>query len=672
MALVNGTNYDHIDLHAASGGDVTRHKLQDTDGRAMVAPTEASSTASAAHPAGSYFIYNNTLYQATADIASGGTITPNTNCKAVTLGSDVSDLKSAITEQTYNLVIGKIEGMTINSSGQRTTNSSTDLWAAPVEEGKTYTIKSPTPAGSMMVIGYFASDPTGPGVTQTYNNSRTLMNNSASYTVTAPITGYIGFVSSEGSTEVQIVEGDTDKEYLPPLTATDYVARNTANANAARITENDDEIAEIIPFVETIGKIVPQAIPASQTIDDKAVYYNSTYNRVAPTSRSGFSYAVYPVVRGTEYIVRGYGNNTEAYPLAVVANAILTTQDYVTLLQIVTNDNAGDAADISVKFTANQDGYLHVNYRTSEASTWLEVAVEKLVPSPKIRQGVLKSGTSYQHYCHAYGETYLLHTIAPYGVNNLYEYKQLAIGHFDSDGEIVVDSVIWNAFTDQIGPVFMKPTAASGAWSGGAHGKEISGTNYPTAKTNSVHVYVEGVDITNFADGYYDGNCEIIAENYLYEPDTITGSDLSTATLGIIETRRFILADTLKVAVKLNIQDAMEIPLYYGMQGQINHASKLLLPTAGMEFDISALSDMGIISQSKEWHMIASDANGWHYDMILENYGLGDWNKNDGTSTYGRINHYMTTKLYYVLCPNKSFTVGDVLYWAGEYRTYHD
>lgn len=95
MALVNGTNYDHIDLHAASGGDVTRHKLQDTDGRAMVAPTEASSTASAAHPAGSYFIYNNKLYQATSDIASGGTITPNTNCKEAPLGGSVSELKSA-------------------------------------------------------------------------------------------------------------------------------------------------------------------------------------------------------------------------------------------------------------------------------------------------------------------------------------------------------------------------------------------------------------------------------------------------------------------------------------------------------------------------------------------------------------------------------------------------
>lgn len=651
---IKGTNYDIVD----------------TDGRKMIATPYENQTYPVA--VGEYCIQNNKLYRCNTTIQASETWTA-AHWTEAQVGDEVASLKSAITEQTYNLVIGKIEGRTINSSGQRCANSGTDLWAAPVEEGKSYTIKSPLPAWSAMVIGYFASSPIETTSVTTYNNSRTLLNSSASYTITAPIPGYVGFIANAGSTEVQVVEGSTDKDYIPTVTATDYVARNTANILSAKVEANESEIAEIKPFVETIGKIVPQAITASQTIDNKAVYYNGTYNRVAPTARSGFSYAVYPVVQGTEYIVRGYGNNTEAYPLAVVADAILTTQSYVNLLQVVTNINTGDASDISVKFKANQDGYLHVNYRTSEALTWLEVAVETLVPSPKIRQGVLKSGTNYQHYCHAYGEKYLLHTIAPYGINNLYEYKQLAIGHFDSDGEIVVDSVVWNAFTDQIGPVFIKPTGvASGEWSGGAHGKEISGTNYPTAKTNSVHVYVEGADISNYADGYYEGNCEIIAENYLYEPNTITGSDLSTATLGIIETRRFILEDTLKVTVKLNIQETMEIPLYYGMQGQINHASKLLLPTAGMEFNISALSEMGIISQSKEWHMIASDANGWHYDMVLDKYGLGDWNKNDGTSTYGRINHYSTTKLYYVLCPNKSFTAGDVLYWAGEYRTYHD
>ena len=40
MALVNGTNYDHIDLQAAAGGDTTRHMLQDTQARAQISDLE--------------------------------------------------------------------------------------------------------------------------------------------------------------------------------------------------------------------------------------------------------------------------------------------------------------------------------------------------------------------------------------------------------------------------------------------------------------------------------------------------------------------------------------------------------------------------------------------------------------------------------------------------------
>ena len=63
-----------------------------------IGPSEASSTASAAHAAGSYFIYNGKLYQATADIAIGDTITSGTNCAQVPGGSmgEVSNIKSAI------------------------------------------------------------------------------------------------------------------------------------------------------------------------------------------------------------------------------------------------------------------------------------------------------------------------------------------------------------------------------------------------------------------------------------------------------------------------------------------------------------------------------------------------------------------------------------------------
>ena len=77
----------------------TLYDVNDTKGRAMIAPKEESSTASAAHAAGTYFTYNDLLYRATADIAADGTITPNTNCIAVTVGKETSELKSALNTQ---------------------------------------------------------------------------------------------------------------------------------------------------------------------------------------------------------------------------------------------------------------------------------------------------------------------------------------------------------------------------------------------------------------------------------------------------------------------------------------------------------------------------------------------------------------------------------------------
>ena len=81
----------------------TLYDVTDTKGRAMIAPKEETSTASAAHAEGTYFTYNDLLYRATADISAGGTITPNTNCVAVTVGAETSELKSELMEDVTGL-----------------------------------------------------------------------------------------------------------------------------------------------------------------------------------------------------------------------------------------------------------------------------------------------------------------------------------------------------------------------------------------------------------------------------------------------------------------------------------------------------------------------------------------------------------------------------------------
>ena len=133
----------------------------------FTAPMEASSTASAAHAAGEHFIYNGILYVATTDIASGATITPGTNCRAVTggIGAEIGDLKSTLLncnayDVLYDVSLDKttstVKGITYTStadgysvSGTATAKSVKVLLASSalpntVVPGKTYFVKYKT------------------------------------------------------------------------------------------------------------------------------------------------------------------------------------------------------------------------------------------------------------------------------------------------------------------------------------------------------------------------------------------------------------------------------------------------------------------------------------------------------------------------------------------------
>ena len=91
---------------------------------ASIAGIESSSTASKAYKVGQYFYFKGTLVVCTVDIPSGGTITLNTNCKAVPLADEVSDLKTALgdlnnltTTAKNNLVAAINEAASSGGSG---------------------------------------------------------------------------------------------------------------------------------------------------------------------------------------------------------------------------------------------------------------------------------------------------------------------------------------------------------------------------------------------------------------------------------------------------------------------------------------------------------------------------------------------------------------------------
>lgn len=85
---VGGVLYDVQDLEASTAVPQIKQMISNVE----------STPATAAHAAGSYLIYNNTLYRSSAAIAVGDALTVGTNIAAVSggLAGDVADLKSAI------------------------------------------------------------------------------------------------------------------------------------------------------------------------------------------------------------------------------------------------------------------------------------------------------------------------------------------------------------------------------------------------------------------------------------------------------------------------------------------------------------------------------------------------------------------------------------------------
>lgn len=62
-----------------------------------LATVESSSSASRSYAVGEYLVYNGLLYKVTSAIASGGTISPGSNCTATNAGAQLKSLNDSFT-----------------------------------------------------------------------------------------------------------------------------------------------------------------------------------------------------------------------------------------------------------------------------------------------------------------------------------------------------------------------------------------------------------------------------------------------------------------------------------------------------------------------------------------------------------------------------------------------
>lgn len=173
------------------------------------------------------------------------------------VGDAVGNLKSAITEQTYNLLSGVIPNSMVDSNGKIMVNAATTDYAtayAPIEANQDYTV---TTNDSLFVYGFTSSVP---AIGSTLYDGRHVVSGSGR-TFTASISGYIVWRIIGADYNALIVEGDTIRPYIQPVTAIDAVARNSITSSVAALK------AESLTPKET-----PSGLTQLSTLQEMGIY----------------------------------------------------------------------------------------------------------------------------------------------------------------------------------------------------------------------------------------------------------------------------------------------------------------------------------------------------------------------------------------------------------------
>lgn len=420
-------------------------------------------------------------------------------------------------------------------------------------------------------------------------------------------------------------------------------------------------------FVASISKTVnPDA-----TINGYKIIFNDTYKLSAYKKNDYYNSYIYPVVAGVTYnIVDAIVGNDMAFPRYVFATSLVTDVSKAFKYSDKSiGDNSGQKLE-TFDFTPEKDGYLYINGKRVDKPS---VSAHKFrVKCSDVAElnGVLFDGADYTHFHSIGGGKYLCRVFHHAYINSLLQLYRMYVGEF-SDGVLSNVKDIGTAASDNVGPISIHRGEVDswlGLWSGGSHGKTVNGTEYPTAAESSLKVCCGGKEISDV--GYYFGDVTIVAKNDLYFPNTITGSDLSTATKAIRETRTYRLDDSMRVDVEMAFYDLCYVTTYYACQALTFDMTEFTFPNNELIGSTTRDSNLVLSKPERTFHGKSDTAQ---YDIDLMPYGLGDYRYNTGTSELGYGYLAPFKKAYYVLIANESgkvrhFGASDVISWGADYN----
>lgn len=293
----------------------------------------------------------------------------------------------------------------------------------------------------------------------------------------------------------------------------------------------------------------------------------------------------------------------------------------------------------------------------------------------KAEHGLVVSNGVYTHFYKVSDNLYICREFRRAYINNLLQLYKMYYGSFIK-GAFVEKASIGISYSDVVGPVSIHRgdiDGWNGSWSGGTHGYTINGVEYPTAEQDSLTIKVNGDTVSS--NGIYYGDVTIIATNNLYYPRTITGDDLSEATLALIETRIYTLKDKMNVKVILACDETEGwINVYFGCQVLTYNMAEIMLPNNEIAKPLLGTGHETYYLHKAENKVLCKNNLGEHYDITLHNYGLGNYAHNDGSNTayyYGNVATFQ--KFYYQLIANNTaIQSGKKYVWEADYDFYID
>lgn len=373
--------------------------------------------------------------------------------------------------------------------------------------------------------------------------------------------------------------------------------------------------------------LIKKYVDVEYKVDGAKPIFNNQYNLFMLQNTHNTKTSIYEAKKGIEYTIRGFGNNDElTHPFALFSPTLKTSAEE----SFPSKDgekfvgNTSEYKYWEAKYTPTSNGYFYVSGADSSVTYNGKSKILKKSNGVYVKNGVIT------HFVKIGDDKLLCREFKRFRVNNLFDIYKMYIGKIEN-GAISISKELGTSDGDTIGSISIHRKDTDnwvGEWSGGVHGKTISGIEYPTAEQTSLKIICDGNEITK--DGLYYGNITIIAENDLYFPQTITSGSFASATKAIEETRRYTLIDKMEVDVTIKpVADNFCCNRYYGCQFYKYDGITLYVPNSEKQVTLNPTEKFNFTKQENT--VIMDCASGGQYRITLYNYGLGNFGYNDGT-----------------------------------------